>query len=34
MVPPMLRTAGPSPEAVFEKYRERTPALADSSSAA
>jgi hypothetical protein len=34
MVPPMLRTAGPSPEAVLEKYRERTPALAESSSAA
>jgi menaquinone-9 beta-reductase len=34
MVPPMLRAAGPSPEAVHEKYRERTPAFAESSSAA
>jgi len=34
MVPPMLRAAGPSPEAVLEKYTGRTPAFAQSSSAA
>src|SRR5882757_1956299 len=34
MVPPMLRAAGPSPEAVMEKYTGRTPAFAQSSSAA
>jgi menaquinone-9 beta-reductase len=34
MVPPMLRAAGPSPEAVLEKYQGRTPDLVESSSAA
>lgn len=34
MVPPMLRAAGPSPEAVLEKYRGRPLAFAQSSSAA
>jgi menaquinone-9 beta-reductase len=34
MVPPMLRAAGPSPEAVLEKYRWRPLAFVQSSSAA
>jgi menaquinone-9 beta-reductase len=34
MVPPMLRAAGPSPEAVLEKYPGRPLAFAQSSSAA